>query len=449
MKDWSMKGFSTKGLAREIDTAHGLSGFPSTSFGATDRFWRPGMRALAVLLWASLMAGCAAFSWIPGIGEDDEKEVTKPAQLVDFDAEVRIDRQWKSKVGKGLGKKYIRLQPLVTADRVIAADAYGVVVAFDRFSGKEIWRQQADQVERRSVGVARILDRSDGGFVSGGVGGGEGLVLLGTTRGDVIALSVTDGSVQWRSYLGSEIGARPTAAQGRVFAQTIDGELIALDAKTGDQIWSYSSQVPLLTLRGTSAPVTARDVVYTGFASGKVVALRASNGEPIWDQRIMLPEGRSELDRIVDVDASPLVANGSVFGQAYQGRLTQLGARDGRPRWEVEISSFLDLAEGYGQVYTVGDKDSVTAVDQSRGEIVWQHELLARRGLTAPLAYSNYLVVGDAEGYLHVMAQRDGRFMGRTRVSRKGLRTAFTLADGTFFVLDNAGSLHAYKITTR
>lgn len=410
---------------------------------------RRGLRGLALFSLAWLMAGCAAFSWIPGIGDDEEKESTEPAKLVDFDAEVNLDRLWKAKVGKGLGKKYIRLQPLITADRVVAGDAYGLVVAFDRFSGKEIWRQQADEVERRSLGINRILDRSDGGFVSGGVGGGEGLVLIGTTRGDVIAMSVTDGSIQWRSYLGSEIGARPAAAQGRVFAQTIDGELIALDADTGEQIWSYSSQVPLLTLRGTSAPVTARDVVYTGFASGRVVALRASNGEPIWEQRIMLPEGRSELDRIVDVDATPLVVGSAVFGQAYQGRLLQLGARDGRPRWEVELSSYLDLAAGYGQVYSIGEKGTITAVDQDRGEITWQHELLARRGLTAPLAFSNYLVVGDAEGFLHVMAQRDGRMMGRTRVSRKGLQTSFTLADGTFYVLDNAGGLNAYKITTR
>ena len=320
---------------------------------------------------------CSLFL-IPGIGDDEEKENTEPAKLVDFDAEVRIQRQWKSKVGKGLGENTYGAAAAGDADRVVGADAYGTVVAFDRFSGKEVWRQQADEAERRSAGFGRFMDRSDGGFVSGGVGGGEGLVLLGTTRGDVIALSVADGSVQY-GYLGSEIGARPTAAQGRVFAQTIDGELIALDAKTGEQIWSYSSQVPLLTLRGTSAPVATRDVVYTGFASGKVVALRASNGEPIWDQRIMLPEGRSELDRIVDVDASPLVVSGSVFGQAYQGRMVQLGTRDGRPRWEAEISSYLDLAQGYGQVYAVEEKDTLTAVDQSRGEVVWQHELLARR----------------------------------------------------------------------
>ena len=428
-------------VAKVIETL----GF-TTLIGALSRGWR----GLSLLTAALLLSGCAAFSWIPGIGDDDpDKEETKPAKLVDFDAEVNVQRQWKAKVGKGLGKKYIRLQPLVTADRVIAADGYGVVVAFDRFTGKEIWRQQADQVERRTSGLNRIMDRSDGGFVSGGVGGGEGLVLIGTTRGDVIALSVTDGSLRWRSYLGSEIGSKPSAIQGRVFAQTIDGELVALDAETGEKIWSYSSQVPLLTLRGTAAPVAQRDVVYAGFSSGKVVALRTSNGEPIWDQRIMLPEGRSELDRIVDVDSAPLVVNGAVFAQAYQGRMMQIGARDGRPRWEVEISSFLDLAEGYDQVYAVEEKDTVTAVDQARGEIVWQHQVLARRGLTPPLAYSNYLVVGDADGYLHVMAQRDGRMMGRARVSRKGLRTPFSLADGMFYVLDNAGGLHAYKITSR
>jgi outer membrane protein assembly factor BamB len=241
----------------------------------------------------------------------------------------------------------------------------------------------------------------------------------------------------------------PVAAQGRVFAQTIDGELLALDADTGEQLWSYSSQVPLLTLRGTSTPVTSRDIVYAGFASGKVVGLRASNGEPIWDQRIMLPEGRSELERIVDVDAAPLLVGGDVYAQAYQGRLMRIAARDGRPRWEAEVSSFQNLAEGYSQIYAVEEKDTVTAVDQSRGDVVWQHDLLARRSLTAPLAFSNYVVVGDAEGYLHVMAQRDGRMMGRTKIGGKGLRTPFTLADGTIYVLDNAGGLHAYSVSTR
>jgi outer membrane protein assembly factor BamB len=337
----------------------------------------------------------------------------------------------------------------VVADRVVAADAYGVVAAFDRFSGEKIWQQQVGEVERRASGLDRFLDRSDSGFVSGGVGGGEGLVLLGTTRGNVIALALSDGTEQWRTYVGSEIGAQPVAAQGRVFAHTIDGELIAFDAETGDKLWSYSSQVPLLTLRGTSTPVTGRDVVYTGFASGKVVALRANNGEPIWEQRIMLPEGRSELERIVDVDAAPLVTGNSVYAQAYQGRMMRILARDGRPRWEADVSSFLNLAEGYGQVYAVEEKDTVTALDQERGEVTWQHDLLARRALTAPLAYSNYLVVGDAQGYMHVMAQRDGRMMGREKVNGKGLRTPFVLADGMFFVLDNAGGLHAYKITTR
>ena len=407
-------------------------------------------RSALLLAWVVLLSGCAAFSWIPGIGDDeDDEEKTEPAELIAFDAEVNVERQWKTKVGKGLGNKYIRLQPLVVADRVVAADAYGVVAAFDRFSGDELWRQQVGEVERRASGLDRFMDRSDAGFVGGGVGGGDGLVLLGTTRGNVIALALSDGTEEWRTYVGSEIGAQPVAAQGRVFAQTIDGELIALDAKTGEKLWSYSSQVPLLTLRGTSTPVTARDVVFTGFASGKVVALRANNGEPIWEQRVMLPEGRSELERIVDVDAAPLVTANAVFAQAYQGRMMRIMARDGRPRWEADVSSFLNLAEGYGQVYAVEEKDTVTALDQESGEVVWQHDLLARRALTAPLAYSNYLVVGDAQGYVHVMAQRDGRMMGRKKVNGKGIRTPFVLADGTFYVLDNAGGLHAYKITSR
>ena len=133
------------------------------------------------------------------------------------------------------------------------------------------------------------------------------------------------------------------------------------------------------------------------------------------------PWGRSELERIVDVDAAPLLVGGDVYAQAYQGRMMRIAARDGRPRWEAEVSSFQNLAEGYSQIYAVEEKDTVTAVAQSRGDVVWQHDLLARRSLTAPLAFSNYVVVGDAEGYLHVMAQRDGRMMGRTKVGGKGL----------------------------
>ena len=272
------------------------------------------------------------------------------------------------------------------------------------------------------------------------------MVLVGTTHGEVIALDVADGSERWRSRVGTEVGAAPTAGAGKVFVQTIDDRVSALDADSGDLVWTYDSQMPLLTLRGTSAPVFDQGVLYTGFANGKVVALRGENGEPIWEQRVMLPEGRSELDRIVDVDARVLLDGGSMYALAYQGRVAAISRREGRPMWEQELSGYLDMAQGYGQVYVVDADDTISALDKSNGEINWQQEAFARRKLSAPLAFSNYVVAGDDEGYLHVLAQRDGRLVGRRKLGGKGVRTQTVIADDMLYTLTNSGTLTALKV---
>ena len=408
------------------------------------------IRGVILLSCTMVLAGCSWFSWLPWVdGDNSDKDATKPSPLVAFTEEVKVDRLWRAGVGDGLGRKYLRLQPALVADRVIAADGYGQVEAHDRFNGKRLWHSEVRQVGGGWLSGLNFIDRRDPSFVSGGVGTGEGLVLLGTTFGEVIALDAGDGSERWRVELGSEVAASPVAASDTVFVRTIDGRLLALNADDGSEIWSFDNQVPVLTLRGTSAPVFDGDIVYSGFANGKVSALRAENGEPIWEHRVMLPEGRSELDRMVDADTSPLVSGSAVFVGAYQGRVKGLSRLDGRPRWEHEISTYHDLTEGYGQVYVVDEEDVVSAIDQQSGEIVWQVEDFKRRGLTAPIAFSNYVVFGDEEGYLHVIAQRDGRHMGRRKIDGKGLRSNMIVADTTLYVLGNSGSLNAIEIEPR
>lgn len=202
----------------------------------------------------------------------------------------------------------------------------------------------------------------------------------------------------------------------------------------------------MLTLRGTATPVHSGGVVYAGFANGAVAAVRAENGQPLWQHQVMLPEGRSELDRMVDVDSTPLLSGGVLYVVSYQGRLAALRANDGSLLWERDMSSYLDLAEGYGQVYVVDGEDHVRAIDQRSAEPVWQQEGLFRRRLSSPVAFSNYLVVADEEGYLHVLAQSDGRFLGRRRVDRKGVRSRPVPGGEMFYVLGNSGSLQALSI---
>ena len=405
-----------------------------------------GSRWLLVAAGSFLLAGCSWFSWLPWVDGDKKEDITKPAELVKFKPELTLDRDWKAGIGDGLGKKYLRLTPAIVADRVIAADGYGKVEARDRFSGKRIWRTEIGGIDKGFFSALNFFDRKDPSFVAGGVGVGGGLALLGTTQGFVVALGVADGAEQWRADLGREVLSTPAVFDDLVFAQSIDGRLVAMDLATGTVRWTYDNQLPILTLRGTSSPVVADGIVFAGFANGKLVALRAENGEPIWEHRVMLPEGRSELERMVDVDTKPLLLGGVVYIGSYHGLVKALSVREGRPLWEQEISTYLDLAEGYGQVYAIDEEDIISAIDQQSGEVIWVQDDFKRRQLSAPVAFSNYVAVGDADGYLHIIAQRDGRHLGRRKLDGNGIRTVGVVADTTLFVLGNSGSLHALEI---
>ncbi len=387
------------------------------------------------------------FSWLPFVDGDEEKKKLNPAELVKFDSEVRFKKVWRASIGKGLGKKYLRIDPNILADRIYAADGYGLLEARNRFTGKSIWRTKVGAVQKKGrLGAFNFMDRKDPSFVSGGVGAGSGYVLLGTTLGEVIAIAARDGKEIWRTSVGAEVLSSPVTESDKVFLQTADGRLIALNETTGDIEWIFDNQIPVLTLRGTGTPVFRSGVVFSGFANGKLSALRATTGELIWEHRVMLPEGRSELDRLVDIDGAPLIVGGAIFAVSYQGKLKALRRSDGGLIWEHSVSSFLDLASGYGQVYVVSDNDVVEALDQQSGEVSWTNDSLKRRKLTSPAAYSNYVLVGDSEGYLHAIAQSDGRFVGRIKLDGKGLRSDISVEDGIVYVQGNSGALFALKI---
>ena len=398
----------------------------------------------ALLLPALLLAGCSWFSFLPWVDEKEEKaDPDKPTELQKFDAEATLARLWRAKVGRGLGRKYLRLRPAVLADRIYVADAYGSVVALNRFSGKRIWQSSVGEPDEGPF--YEFWDRRDPAFVTGGVGAGGGLVLLGTTRGEVIALDAGNGGELWRTAVSSEVLSRPASAEDAVVAQTADGRLVALEAEDGAQRWAYDSQVPLLTLRGTAAPVVESSFVFAGFGDGNVTAIDVRSGAPVWRQRIMLPQGRTELDRMVDVDGTPVLASGLLLAASFQGRLKAMNPSDGGVVWDTEASSYLDLAEGYGQVYVVSEDDVVTAFGLSTAAVAWRQEGLRNRRLTSPLAFGNYLLLGDEEGWLHVLAQSDGRFVAR-RKAPAGLRSPLVEVDDVIYVLANDGSLEALEI---
>ncbi len=386
--------------------------------------WPKGMRDVSrwkhagLLALVILAAGCSSNS----------KKELPPAELHDFKEEVVLHKEWSRSIGDGQGKTYNMLVPAIENDSIYAADVTGVVMAMNRLNGDVTWKKDLELP------------------VSGAVGVGYGLVMIGTIRGDVIALDATNGEEKWRARVTSEVLAPPASNGDVVVVQTQDDRLIGLDASTGSQLWQYDSTPAVLTLRGTGAPLVTNHLAIAGLSTGKVVALDVRNGVPVWEQRIAVPQGRSELDRVVDIDGGLLLSGGTLYVASYQGRMAGLDLESGRILWQRDASSYAGVAQGFGSVYIAGANGTVEGVDERSTTSLWSNDSLARRQLSAPEVFSSYVAVGDFEGYLHLLSQVDGRFVGREKIDGDGLR-ARPLVDGNMiYVFGNSGKLEALSI---
>lgn len=380
------------------------------------------MRLCALALCAFLFSGCALFS------SDDG---TEPMELVEFEPSAEVNILWRTGVGSGRDGGVVKLIPALDDERVYAADAKGLVLAVSRESGKRQWR------------------RKTGDQITGGVSVNAGLLLYGTGNGEVVALSSDSGEERWRTTLSGEVISVPQTDGDVVAAQTMDGRIHALGAESGEKRWNYESPPPVLTLRGTASPVIDGSSIIAGFASGKVMRFNKSNGLVEWEHRVALPEGRSEIERMVDVDASPVVQDGNVYAAAFQGKVVSLSRSNGRPRWEQKASTHQDLAVADRSLYLSEADGRVRAFSTATGSPRWQNEQMLRRELNGPQALGDYVVVGDFDGYLHVLNRDDGEFVARDRLDRKGLSNTMITDGEVLYVLGNSGRLIALEVVSK
>ena len=382
--------------------------------------------------WLALvlaLSGCSTVSgWFSSDGDDEENE---PAPLVDIVEEVRIKRLWSVGVGDGQGDGFYHLRPALEDGRIYAAGADGIVVALDSEDGDRIWRQDLD------------LE------ISGGVGVGANMVLVGTNDGEVIALSSEDGATLWSSQLRGEILSAPQTNGRVVVAQSYDGRLHGLDASDGTELWVYDSNLPVLTLRGTSTPIIFERVAIAGFGNGRVVAVDLDGGGVRWEARVAIAQGRSEIDRIVDIDGSMLMVGPVVWAVSYQGFLAAIDAVSGRKIRQEEISSYVGLDQGFGNIYVAEESGTVVAFYRNESGVRWEQGALTNRRLSSPRVVKGYVALGDFEGYVHFLSQVDGRIVGRTRVDSDGVRADMLADDDVLFVYGNSGTLAAYRVTPR
>jgi outer membrane protein assembly factor BamB len=265
----------------------------------------------------------------------------------------------------------------------------------------------------------------------------------------VIRLSADSGETLWSVDVSGEVLAPPQGNGRIVVAQTYDGKLYGFDHETGERLWRYDSNVPVLTIRGTSTPVLEGNVVYAGFANGRVLAIDTGDGSVRWEARVAIPQGRSEIERIVDVDGTMALVGTELYVASYHGRIVALDTRTGRKIWQRNASSFYGVSQGFGNVYISEETGTVTAFLRNGQGIRWQQEALAWRGLSKPVPVSSYLAVEDYKGYLHLLSQVDGEFVARIRPNKKGAR-ADMLADGTvLYVYTDDGKLIAYDVRAR
>jgi outer membrane protein assembly factor BamB len=385
-------------------------------------------RQLISLTMVLALAGCSTIS---GWFESDDDEATAPAELTDIAETVNIEELWSVGIGDGQGEGRYRLRPAISGSTIYIASADGEVAALDRNSGDVLWK----------VDVETAL--------SGGVGVYEDALLLGSSDGFVLKLDAKSGALTWSVPVRGEILSPPQSNGNVVVVQTNDGKLQGLDFTTGKLLWTYDSNIPVLTVRGTSSPIVHNEVVYAGFANGRVLALNINTGVMVWEVRVAIPQGRSEIERLVDVDGSMELAGSELYAASYQGNLVAIDADTGTRMWQQKVSSYSGVSQGFGNIY-VADEDGTLAAYLRSGEGVrWTQEALAYRELSRPTPVGNYVAVADFEGYVHVLSQVEGEFAGRVRVDDDGARADMLSEGSVIYVYGNSGELVAYEITEK
>jgi len=356
-----------------------------------------------------------------------DKPVDPPAELVDIKPTLQVKKLWSDGLGGDAKHLRLGLQPAVADGVVYAASHDGEVIALTADKGRRLWR------------VKTKLQ------LGGGPAVGEGIVALGSTKGELVALEAQTGKTRWQHQLSGEIIARPTVSNGLVFVRTVDGFLTALSEVDGSVRWSSDQPVPKLSLRGTSAPVVVDGLVYCGFDNGKLVAFDVASGDMAWNTAISSPSGRTELDRLADVDSVAAVSGRDVFVAGYQGKVAMLDRESGQIWWSKEASSYRGVSIDDNVVYMTRADGGVTALRRTDGQIVWEQNALHQRGLTTPAQAGDDVIVGDFEGYLHWLSKTNGSVQARVKTDGERITNAPVVADGRIFVQTDAGKLIAFE----
>ncbi len=393
------------------------------------------MRLITLILLYLVLAGCAAFDsfneGISGISSyflGGEDNADPPAVLMEYTPEIKIEEIWQESVGEGSDEQSLKLVPAVGYGKIFAADREGLVEARDKDTGRLIWEAETEV------------------NFSAGPGLGVGTVILGSSDAEVVALNSENGELLWKSLVSSEVLSVPVIANGIVVVRTTDGAVIALNEKNGGKLWSYEHNALPLSVRGIGNPIIVEDNVIEGYDNGKLMALRLTDGKYVWETSVAIPKGRSEVERLVDLDVDPIEVGGVIYIASYHGGAAAISELDGDVLWRNDaISSYTGMSSDSRYLYLSDATDDVWQLDPRTGASLWKQKELHERKLTAPAIYEDYVVVGDFEGYVHWLSTRDGRQLGRVKVADSAIHAKPVVVDNTVYVYATDGTLAALR----
>ena len=369
-----------------------------------------------------LLAGCQTLS---GWFSDDDS--LPPAELVEFDATLDVNNVWSQRVVGDFGRSRSAIAPVFSDELVWVAGEQGRVVGVNAVSGDIEKNFETDL--RVSAGPA-VFDE---------------LLIVGTFEGQVVVMNKQTGEVVWRREVSSEVLAAPIMADGHVVVRVLDGRVYGFDRQTGRRAWVYDRSVPLLTLRGNSAPVARAGRIYLGFDDGVVAGIRADDGVLVWEQRISDPEGRTEPERLTDIDGPMAIVGNTLYVVTYKGRMAAVEMTSGRVLWIKEVSAEQGLSLRRTQLAVTDREDAIWLVDRQSSTTLWREPRLERRNITRPVFYNDHIITVDFEGYMHWIDSDSGEFVARTRVGSDPAQAAPLVVGNTAFVLDTSGSLTAWQ----
>src|SRR5580700_3067197 len=377
------------------------------------------MRRIIVIACLAALAACSS----------KDKDPDKPAKLVDLHESLRVEHVWSDDVGGAKVPLRLGLALTVDGDRVYAAGRKGEVAAFQLASGHQIWRTKT----KAPLGGATAV--------------GADLVVVGSSDGDVIALEAATGKVRWRVLVNGEILSAPAIGPRAVVVRTADGKLRGLALADGKELWQQEQAVPRLSLRGVARPTIAGDMAICGFDNGKVVAVNSIDGTIAWETPVAPPRGRTELERLVDIDSAVRVSGEDVFVVGFQGKVAMLALDTGQVWWSHEASSYRTLGIDADNIYMASADGEITALTRRTGAQVWQQKALLNRGLSGPAVSDDAVVVADYQGYVHWLDKTTGALAARVSTGKFRISNAPVVAGNLVLVINDRGRINVFRVT--